>query len=354
MNNLLKNKKILVAPLNWGLGHATRCIPIIKELEQQGYEPVIASDGSSLNLLQNEFPHLKHHKLPAYDISYSKKGFLLKLKLLSQLPKIYSAISKERKATSAIIKKENIEGIISDNRPGVFSKDIPSVYITHQLNVLSDSLTPISSFLHQSQIKKFSACWVPDCNNGNNLSGKLGHSSKKLKHLSYIGLLSRLTEKETENKYDVAVVLSGPEPQRTLLEKKLKKEFKNYTKPVLFVNGVVEAEQKTWQKGSITFYNYMTTPQLEEALNQSNKVISRSGYSTIMDLACLKKKAFFIPTPGQDEQEYLAKRLKHYGYAPYCHQDNFNTSKLEELNLYKGLSKFSEETTNWNELFGLF
>lgn len=356
MENLLPNKKVLVAPLNWGLGHATRCIPIIKKLEQEGFDPVIASDGSSLSLLKNEFPHLQHVELPSYNIKYSINGKNLKWKIFAQLPKIFRTINKEHKEVSKIVQEQNIDGIISDNRPGVYSKTVPSVYITHQLNVLSQSFTAVSSKLHQLQIRNFKECWVPDCQSGNNLSGKLGHMKNPIRKLSYLGPISRLTEDASKaKKYDIGVVLSGPEPQRTLLEQKLKKEFRKYDKPTLFIKGIVENEQKITSKKNITYYNFMTSQQLGTALNECETIICRSGYSTIMDLACLQKKAYFIPTPGQDEQEYLAKRLKYYGYAPYCNQDEFTVERLEELNLYKGLINFAhQEETNWKKLFSLF
>ena len=156
-------KKVIVAPLNWGLGHATRCIPIIYALLQNNFTPIIASDGKALELLQKEFPQLRSLKLPSYSISYGKN---LKRNLLLQFPKILSAVKKERKIIAQIIEKEtNIVGIISDNRFGVLNAKIPSVYITHQLTVLSGFTTFFTRKIHQSIIKNFDECWVPDTSN---------------------------------------------------------------------------------------------------------------------------------------------------------------------------------------------
>ncbi len=158
----MHKKRILVAPLNWGLGHATRCIPIINELLDQGFETVIASDGDALKLLKKEFPHLEHHELPGYNIQYSRKRILFKLKLLLQVPRIIATIRRENLITRELIRKYNISGIISDNRWGVRSSKIPSVFVTHQLKVLSGTSTTLSSKLQQTYIRKFTECWVPD------------------------------------------------------------------------------------------------------------------------------------------------------------------------------------------------
>lgn len=346
--------KILVAPLNWGLGHATRCIPIINQLEKQGFEPVIASDGASLNLLKLEFPNLKHYELPSYNIKYSTKDKCLKLKLTMQLPKIFNAIRKEKKVVQNIIKENNIKGIISDNRLGVYSKKTSSVYMTHQVNVLFGSFTLFSSKIHQHYINKFDECWIPDSESDKNLSGRLGHLKKGSKNHIYLGPISRVEFKNLPAKYDIAAILSGPEPQRTLLEEKLLSEFNKTDKSVLLVRGVFEKEQKLEKQNNITVFNFMNSNELETALNESEIIVSRSGYTTIMDLACLQKKAFFIPTPGQEEQEYLAKRLKRNGYAPFSKQDDFSIDKLDELDLYKGLSNFNHNQVDWKKLFCLF
>ena len=154
--NLKTNSKnILIAPLNWGLGHATRCIPIIKELQQFGFTPIIASDGVALRLLQKEFPELVSIELPSYEIEYAKDEKDFKWKLIKNSPKMIQAIFEEKKKVKALVKQYDLKGIISDNRLGVYSKKVPSVFITHQLNVLSGKTTWISSKLHQFFIAKF-------------------------------------------------------------------------------------------------------------------------------------------------------------------------------------------------------
>lgn len=346
-------KNILVAPLNWGLGHATRCIPIIRELEKNGFTPIIASDGVALALLKKEFPHLTVLELPSYNIEYAKKGENFKWKLIKNSPKTINAILSEKQLIKKWVKEYDLAGIISDNRLGVHSKKVPSVFMTHQLTVLSGKTTWISSKLHQLFIRKFDECWVPDVNDIPNLTGKLGHLKNSNLNIKYIGVLSRLQKKELEKKYDIMILLSGPEPQRTILEEKLIDEFENAEESIIFIKGKVEKEQTRVQKGKITFVNFMQSEELEKTFNESEMVLCRSGYTTVMDLCKLEKKAFFIPTPGQFEQEYLAKKYKKEGLVPYSKQDKFSLDDLHSVPLYAGLPK-KESEINWKQLFLLF
>lgn len=334
------------------MGHATRCIPIINALLKANYEPVLASDGDALLLLQKEFPLLKSVELPPYNIAYPKNGKNLTFKLLLQLPHIISVIKKERKTVSQLIDKENIAGIISDNRFGVYSKKVPSVYMTHQLNVLSGKTTFITSKIHKQFIKKFDECWMPDFKENPNFSGAIGHLKNHRFNLKYLGILSRFQPKQREIKYDLLLLLSGPEPQRTLLEIKLLKELKHFKGEILMVRGVLNNTSEIKVPSNFNILNYLLANELEDAINQSNVVIARSGYSTIMDLAALGKKAFFIPTPGQFEQEYLAKGLQENSVAPYAKQDEFTAAKLPDLTNFSGFSKVV--STVDLELFKLF
>ncbi|PKW28603.1 glycosyltransferase [Flavobacterium lindanitolerans] len=349
----MSSKKILVAPLNWGLGHATRCIPIIEALENNGYTPIIASDGVALQMLQKEFPHLQSLELPSYHIEYAKNGAFFKWKMIKNSPKMIEAILHEKKTIRQWIDEYDIAGIISDNRLGVYSKKIPSVFITHQLNVLTGNTTWISSKVHQHIIKKFNQCWIPDVETKPNLSGKLGHLENPEENIKYIGPLSRLHRKPTDKKYDLMVILSGPEPQRGMLEAQLTQEMGQFKGKVVFIKGKIEPEQKIEQAGNVTYYNFMNTEELENTFNESEIVLCRSGYTTIMDLAQLGKKAFFIPTPGQYEQEYLAKKLKKEGLVPFARQEDFKIENLLEIDLFKGLKNFGTAIT-WNKLFCLF
>ncbi len=327
-------KNILIAPLNWGLGHATRCIPIINNLLLQNFNPIIASDGESLKLLQKEFPNLKTITLPSYNIQYPKKGNLLKWKLLSLTPQILKVIKTEHKIVQKLVDSEKLSGIISDNRFGIRSDKVPSVFITHQLNVLSGITTFITSKLHQKIINKFNECWIPDDKNLK-YSGKLSQSSS-IRNQKYIGVLSRFKEKEQSIKYDLLVILSGIEPSRTQLEKKLLSELKKFNGTVIFVRGVIEKHQEKKENEDNICYNFLLTNELRTTISQSKLVLARSGYSTIMDLAKLNKKAFFIPITGQYEQEYLAKHLAKLKIAPFATEKNFKIEMLKEVEYFSG------------------
>ncbi|MGB5982806.1 MAG: glycosyltransferase [Nonlabens sp.] len=330
------SKNILVAPLNWGIGHACRCVPIINELLDLGHEVILGSDGESLTYLKKEFPLLKSIKLPSYSIEYPAEGKHFKLKLIKDSPKIWSALRKEHQILKVIVKKHKLDLVISDNRLGLFSTHVKTIFITHQLHVLSGNTTWLSTHLHNYFIKKFDQCWVPDFDDSL-LSGRLSALKDSSINYKFIGPLSRFEKtSHPHKKYDLLILLSGPEPQRSILEKRLLLNLKNYKQKVLFIAGKMEQTQIVRKTGALTYYNFLTQNGLQKAFDRSDVVICRSGYSTIMDLYKLEKKAFFIPTPGQFEQEYLANHFHELRIAPFIEQHKFNLSHLEKLKDYTG------------------
>lgn len=349
----MPKKRILVAVLNWGLGHATRCIPIIEELQQHNFEVFIASDGAALQLLQEEFPSIKSFKLPSYNISYSKSARSFKWKLFTETPRILNAIRLERKKINELVSAHQFQGIISDNRFGCRHNNIPSVFITHQLNVLSGNTTYFSSKLHQKYIARFNECWIPDTPGNYNLSGIMGHAKQVPKNIKYIGPLSRFNKIPQPKKYDYAIILSGPEPQRTMLEEKLLASFKNSAKKIILVRGVMTEKTIVTKSKNLKIKNYLKAKTLQKVLLSSEVIICRSGYSSIMDLAKLEKKAFLIPTPGQFEQEYLARRFMRLKIAPYCKQEDFEISKIESLQDFSGFSRL-DFRVNFGDVFTFF
>ncbi len=343
-----------MAPLNWGLGHATRCIPIIEALIRYKFEPILAGDGASLELLRQEFPELAYYELPSTKVVYAEKGRYLKYKLLLQTPKLLNTVSLEKKHIQEIHKTENLSGIISDNRFGVRSDDIPSVYITHQINVLSGSTSALSTKLHQKIISKFTECWIPD-DESNGLAGELSKPGKVTIPLKYIGPLSRLICQQQKKKWDIVAVLSGPEPQRGLLEKKIKEELRSYPGKSLLIQGIVKSQQSLRSEGNLTIVNFMLHQELSNAIEQGEIILSRSGYSSIMDLSAMRAKAFLIPTPGQFEQEYLAKYLQQKGYTDFSDQASFHIGKLANLKNYKGFRHKKTSKNNFDQsLFDVF
>ena len=345
-----KPKKIIVAPLNWGLGHATRCIPIIECLLNLNCEPVIASDGAALLLLKKEFPLLTSIELPSYDIKYPVKGKFFKLKILVNSLRIWRAIKSEQKTLNQIISEENIDLVISDNRLGLYSNKVKSIFITHQLKVLSGSTTWLSTKIHHTFIKKFSQCWVPD-HSDSRLAGDLSQAKNESFKCVYIGPLSRFKKGSNSTKdIDLLIIISGPEPQRSILEKKLLEEAQKFNGKVLLIAGKVQEKQTVKTISNVTYCNYLTTAELQKAYNRSSTVLCRSGYSSVMDLEKLGLKAFFIPTPGQFEQEYLAQYLEKKQVAPYATQEDFEISLLDKLENYSGFEHHNSSITSMSSI----
>lgn len=302
-------KRILVAPLNWGLGHVTRCIPLIQELERLGAEVVLGSDGVALHLLKAEFPHLQVLELPSYHIRYQSSNMVWNIG--RQLPRIVWAVRSEQWATERAVRALGIKGILSDNRYGCFSRRASSVMLTHQLHlrVPGPALEWSANRVLGLALSKFNAVWVPDVAGADCLSGKLSHGATVHPETHYAGVLSRMQAYERDYEYDVAVVLSGPEPQRSILEQRLLDQAISLPQKFIFVQGRTQAKKHYYAADNVEVVSYLTSRDLNDVLLASKTLVCRSGYSSIMDLVALGKKAILIPTPGQTEQEYLADYL---------------------------------------------
>ena len=347
-----KKKKILVAPLDWGIGHATRCIPIIRELIKENYEVILAADDRPMHLLNIEFPKLEMIRFSGYKIKYPRY-LPMSMSMLLQSPKIILAIKKEHQVLQSIILDYNIDGVISDNRFGLYSNKIPTVFITHQLEIQSYYLTNIIQKLNYKYINRYKQCWIMD-DYDLNLAGKLSKPKTLPNNTVYIGSQSRFIKTKKEKKYDYLAIVSGPEPQRSILEKGLINCLKNSSKKSLIVLGKPEVN-KDQQIKNLTIKSHLDAKQLNNAILQSELIICRPGYSTIMDLMKLEKKAILIPTPGQTEQEYLAKKFMQEDVFFSQHQNEFDFEKaVIESKHYKGFSAIKKEDTDWKKLFSLF
>jgi uncharacterized protein (TIGR00661 family) len=328
-----KSLRVLVAPLDWGLGHATRCIPIIGEMLQLGFDVVLAADGSCARLLAREFPQLEIKKLPGYHIRYAKKRLMLNLFL--RLPGIINTIGQEHQWLQKLLNTEHYDVILSDNRPGLWNRSVHCIYMTHQLRVQSGINNIADNLLqriHNRYIKKFNEVWVPDVGGSVNAAGVLAHPLKPLIQPLFIGPISRMQMQNTATqKYDCMILLSGPEPQRSLLEVQLMSEFSTLNKKAILVRGLPGNDTTINAGPHVEVFNHLTSVQLQQALLQSEFVICRSGYTTIMDLLKLRKKAMLIPTPGQTEQEYLAAHMNEQRCFPYLKQDDFTMSKAMDF-----------------------
>jgi uncharacterized protein (TIGR00661 family) len=327
INILDTKRRVLIAPLDWGLGHATRCIPIIKQLIQENCEVFIAVDKKTCFLLKKEFPSAVFLRYSGYEIQYSYSEKFLWLKLFFQIPKVILKIFREKRWLSKIIKEHSIDAVISDNRFGMHSKKIPSIYMTHQLFIKTGNRFTefFAQKIHYYFIKKYKYCWVPDYKE-NGLAGELSHPKDLPSNAVYIGPLSRFKPlSNVEEKFDLLVTISGPEPQRTLFENTILNQLKTFSGSVYLIRGLPsQSSVPAAFNDSIKIANHLPADKFNRIIEQSKMIISRSGYTTIMDLALLKKMAILIPTPGQTEQEYLAKYLFQKGYFFSTKQKDFS------------------------------
>ena len=337
-----KQNRVLVTILNWGLGHASRCIPIIKKLQEYSFEIILASDGRSAQLLKKEFPELKLIELPAYNIRYSTNNMIFNIAY--QFPKILMAIWKENRFVKKLVEKEQIDIIISDHRYGCKSKSTKNIFITHQINIIIP-IKPLEWLVNKINhflINRFNECWVPDFEGEKGLAGRLSKSGK-LKNLKYLGPLSRLEVIKVPKEYDVIAVISGPEPQRTKFENKIVQELKSTKYKSLIVQGKANEKNQFQLNKNIEVISFLDSKQLNIAIQSSEVVICRSGYSSIMDLIKIGKKAILVPTPGQTEQEYLALKLQEKRQFCVQQQATFSLKKgLKEIENYSANLKLAD------------
>ncbi len=334
----------MIAPLNWGIGHASRCTPIIQKLLEKEHEVVVATDGRAAAFLKKEFPQLKHINLPGYNINYQKEGNFA-LNLAKQVPKIFANIRKEHKATLQIVQEQQIDGVISDNRFGLYHPQKPTVFMSHQLNIAAPHpmLENIIAYFNNKYIRKFGRCWIPDAPPPNNLSGSLSTPPDGDPFFQYTGVLSRFNKlDDPEKHYDFLAIISGPEPQRSIFEDKLMQQLSALKQlKGNVVRGLPGSDDKPtkWSE-NIHVYPHLPSDDINRLIAQSEVILSRSGYSTMMDLAVYGSKALFVPTPGQTEQELLAEWHQEAGNTVAQNQKNMDVRLgMEEAIRMKGIPK---------------
>lgn len=331
--NMAGYPRILVCPLDWGLGHAVRCIPIIRLIRQYGAVPVIAADAGPLELLQKEFPDAEFVRFPGATVTYPQTGQSMVWNMLRQGPNLLRHIEREKHFIQKTVPELRIQGVISDNRFGAFSRRVPSAYITHQVHIQTGNRVTdaLARMQHASYMKHFTHVWIPDVEAGDNLSGKLSHGRHIPGQARYIGPLSRFSAMPPaeEPAYDVAMILSGPEPQRTILEMKLVAQTYRFPrKKFLLIRGKREALPNL--PGHITQIPLAGHADILMAYARSEQVVCRSGYTGIMEMAGIGRSACLVPTPGQTEQEYLARYVNgRFGFT-YRHQDEL---RLDDLSM---------------------
>ena len=315
-------KRVLYSPLDWGLGHASRSILYIHRLREEGYEVVVAADGGALALLQGTFPGLVFVRLPFPRIRYSRH-LPAAWKIFFSLPVLLRALRREHRQVLALAEDQRFDLIVSDHRYGVWHPQIPSELVIHQLWFRLPRrlrfLEPWLFRLHQKKLSPFSRIIVPDEAGEPNYAGLLSHPPAMPEVLAgkitYAGIFSRFLlpeycrEMPLNRFYEVVVILSGPEPQRSELEKILVRKLRRKEWQVLMVRGLPWKKQGATVGGNIRMVSHLPPDLFYNYLKKARYIIARAGYSTIMDLTALQRRALLIPTPGQTEQEYLAEYL---------------------------------------------
>ncbi len=322
-------KKILYCALNWGLGHASRSVPIIQALIERNNEVTLASDGLPMEMLRQNFPALPFYELPPYNVRYPRASIFQNI--LLQSFQIQLAMRREHAVVKALVDKHGYEWIISDNRPGCYDKRSQCIFITHQTEPYHPraAVRWLFKWVSQFYFSPFQQIWIPD-DSTLKLSGDLSHRSFKHPETHFIGLCSSMDGKKEERNNSIAVILSGPEPQRTLVEQKLWDiALQMPERTFIWVRGTQNAAAPVQVPAHITLVDVAHKDQINHWLNTCSLVICRSGYTSLMDIAVSGCKALLIPTPGQTEQEYLARR--HADRWPWIEQDKVSASSIRAV-----------------------
>ncbi len=337
--------KILVAPLDWGLGHATRTIPLIRKFLLQGAEVDLAVSGKMSALYRGEFPDLTQLEIPGYGIRYPKRGFEMPFWLLANYRRIARVIRGEHEIAERLVRERGYDVILSDNRFGFYAAGAKNIYMTHQLRIAFpgpfSALEGLGVAWHRRRMQAFDEIWVPDYAEAPGLAGKLSHVrypecfAKKVK---FIGPQSRFakecllrpTAERPEREFDLLAILSGPEPMRTSFENLVLQAFAKIPGKHAVVRGLPGESELPIAPPNVTLFNHLETGVLAKTVKSAKGIVSRPGYSTVMDLECLGAKCIFVPTPGQTEQVYLGHVLQKSGIAKLLLQKDFSAKKLRE------------------------
>lgn len=316
----IENRSILFCILDWGLGHATRSIPLIEALLNSGNSVIIASNGKSAILLKARFPNLVHEALDPFEIKYSESKYLFSAYMALQIPSFLKQIKKDKALTKSLIEKHQIDTVISDHRYGCYAENTVSYIICHQLQLPLKSSKLIAQNLHERELKAFDEIIVPDFFDERSLAGNLSKNDTLDMVKNYIGPLSRfemVSSSEGVKSLEAVAIISGPEPLRSRFEKETIEKFKsNPENKFVLVRGLPSEKAESFVDGNVQIFSHLDDKSLIDIIKKSNTVISRSGYSSIMDYYFLKCKAIILPTPGQNEQEYLSEYWKNRSFKP--------------------------------------
>lgn len=332
--------KVLVAPLDWGLGHATRCIPVVREFLRQGAQVELAVVKANARLLREAFPELRQRLAPSYNVVYPKHGYNMGLWLVKNGVHLKAVSRFEHQYAEEMVARHHYDVILSDNRFGFYSRAAKSIYMTHQRRIAFpqalSAMEPVGQLWHASVMKRFDEVWVPDYEEAPGLAGAMSHVKICPRPLKYVGALSRFSEGVTAPlgiapAYKFVAVVSGVEPARSRFEEKLKQAFAKIPGRHAIIQGRPAAGVKTWTEGNVQFFTHLPDAEFARVVQGAEWLVSRGGYSTVMDMAYLGGKCVFVPTPGQYEQIVLGDELSSAGYANCISERNLSAESLLDL-----------------------
>lgn len=358
----MKNRKnILVCPLDWGIGHASRCVPIIKLLSERGLNVILGASGRPAAFLRSEFPMLEFIPVEGYNIRYPIHGSMA-IQMMKQFPSLQKSIKKEHKLLDTLIDKYEINAVLSDNRFGMWSEKVHSIYMTHQVMIKAPQYLSFTESIlyamHRRYISKYDECWIPDIEENNGLSGDLAHKKKAGIPSYFIGPQSRFKESAStvhEKKYELMFIISGPEPQRSVFENMVLEQLSRSKHTALVVLGKPELKEPSRLEGNIEIHAHMNTEEMQRAMLSSDLIVCRPGYTSIMDLSALGRPAAFVSTPGQTEQQYLTLFHLHQGHYYSVSQKDFNiTGLIAASKDYRGIKLSADNSILHDRIDQLF
>ena len=308
-------------------------IALAEKLQGPDQNIIFGAGEKQLAFIRSELPGIACLSFPGFQPVYSE--YLPQyIVILIQLPVLIYHIIREHFILKKLIALHSIDMVISDNRFGLWNKNIRTVYITHQPGIAFPPFFSILEFigvyLHRKIIRRYSLCFIPDLPGEPNLTGRLSHGLKLPDNVRFIGILSRFSGGDQSHNFPehktgiITVILSGPEPQRGILEKKLTDILKKRGQGAVILGGKPHENIRTEVSGNIIYYSHTSRREMQEIISGSDMIIARAGYTTIMELVSLNCSAVLIPTPGQTEQEYLATRLSHMGWFTHIPQKKLN------------------------------
>jgi len=304
--------KVLFAVGSWGLGHATRDLPLITRLLETGCEVAVVSTDRALSLLRRELgPHCEFFDWPDVPKPLARTARVFYTKMALSVPLVFRSILSEQRALQDLLRSRRFDRIISDNRFGVQSRRVDSYQIVHGLRAIAPrrnrQLELAVEYFSYSMLRRAKRIIVPDYE-GEGLSGELSHGLSFFEpdRLEYIGILASVRRRSVPVDVDYFVTISGPEPQRTILEELVLSQVDDLPGRVVVALGKPEEPFRLRKCGRAQVFSYLDRRQQENMMNRSRLIVSRSGYTTLMELVELGAQALLIPTPGQTEQEYLS------------------------------------------------